>query len=49
MSRQTSQKIAFAILTLLAVVVVVPIVAVVVYIVVQGLGAIHWEFLISDL
>jgi phosphate transport system permease protein len=47
MSRQTSQKIAFAILTLLAVVVVVPIVAVVVYIVVQGLGAIHWEFLTS--
>ena len=47
MSRQTSQKIAFAILTLLAVVVVVPIVAVVVYIVVQGLGAINWEFLTS--
>jgi phosphate transport system permease protein len=45
MSRQTSQKIAFAILTSLAVVVVVPIVLVVVYIVVQGLGAISWEFL----
>jgi phosphate transport system permease protein len=45
MSRQTSQKLAFAILTLLAVVVVVPIVLVVVYIVVQGIGAINWEFL----
>jgi phosphate transport system permease protein len=45
MSRQSSQKIAFAILTALAVVVVVPIVLVLVYIVVQGIGAISWEFL----
>jgi phosphate transport system permease protein len=45
MSRQTSQKIAFAILTALAVVVVIPIVLVVVYIVVQGVSAISWEFL----
>jgi phosphate transport system permease protein len=45
MSRQTSQKLAFAILTVLAVVVVVPIVLVVVYIIVQGIGAISWEFL----
>jgi phosphate transport system permease protein len=45
MSRQVSQKLAFAILTLLAVVVVVPIVLVVVYIGVQGIGAINWEFL----
>jgi phosphate transport system permease protein len=45
MSRQTSQKIAFAILTFLAVVVVVPIVLVVTYIVVQGIGAVNWEFL----
>jgi phosphate transport system permease protein len=45
MSRQTSQKIAFAVLTALAVVVVVPIVVVVIYIVVQGIGAISWEFL----
>ena len=45
MSRQTSEKIAFAILTALAVVVVVPIVLVVVYIIVQGIGAISWEFL----
>ncbi len=45
MSRQVSQKIAFAVLTVLAVLVVVPIVLVVVYIVIQGLGAISWEFL----
>jgi phosphate transport system permease protein len=45
MSQRRSQKVAFAILTFLAVVVVVPIVAVVGYIVVQGLGAIDWEFL----
>jgi phosphate transport system permease protein len=45
MSRQTSQKIAFSILTILAVVVVIPIVLVVVYIIVQGIGAISWEFL----
>ncbi len=45
MSRQTSQKIAFALITLAAVVVVVPIVLVVLYIVVQGMGAISWEFL----
>jgi len=45
MSRQTSQKIAFAVLTALAVIVVVPIVLVVGYIVVQGVGAVDWEFL----
>jgi len=45
MSRQTSQKIAFAALTALAVLVVVPIVVVVGYIVVQGMGAVSWEFL----
>ncbi len=45
MPRQTSQRIAFAILTVLAVAVVVPILLVVVYIVVQGIGAISWEFL----
>jgi len=47
MSRQTSQKIAFAILTIMAVMVVVPIVLVVVYIVVQGIGALNWEFVTS--
>ncbi len=45
MSRQTSQRIAFALLTAMAVVVVVPIVLVVVYIIVQGIGAMSWEFL----
>ena len=45
MSRQTSQKIAFAVLTIMAVMVVVPIVLVVVYIVIQGIGALSWEFL----
>jgi phosphate transport system permease protein len=45
MSRQTSQQIAFAVLTILAVVVVVPIVLVVATIVVQGIGAVNWEFL----
>jgi phosphate transport system permease protein len=45
MSRQASQKIAFAMLTAMAVMVVVPIVLVVVYIVIQGIGAIGWEFL----
>ena len=45
MSRQVTQKIAFVTLTVLAVVVVIPIVLVVVYIVVQGIGAISWEFI----
>ena len=45
MSRQASQKIAFAMLSAMAVIVVVPIVLVVVYIVIQGIGAISWEFL----
>jgi phosphate transport system permease protein len=45
MSRQTTQKIAFTILTLLAIIVVLPIVLVVVYIIVQGIGAISWEFI----
>jgi phosphate transport system permease protein len=45
MTRQTSEKLAFAILTVLAVIVVIPIVLVVVYIVVQGIQAISWEFL----
>jgi phosphate transport system permease protein len=45
MSQQTSQKIAFALLTAAAVVVVVPIVLVILYIIAQGIGAINWEFL----
>jgi len=45
MSRQTSEKIAFALLTFAAISVVVPILLVLGYIVVQGIGAISWEFL----
>ena len=45
MSRQMSQKIAFAVLTALAVIVILPIVLVVAYIVVNGIGAISWGFL----
>ena len=45
MSRQVSQRIAFAVLTVISVIVVVPIVLVLVYIIVQGIGAISWEFL----
>jgi phosphate transport system permease protein len=45
MSRQTSQKIAFALLTAAAIVVVVPIILVIFYIIIQGIGAINWEFL----
>jgi len=45
MSRQTSEKIAFAILTLAAVSVVVPILLVLAYIIVQGISAISWPFL----
>ncbi len=45
MSRQVSEKIAFVVLTLAALSVVVPILLVLGYIVVQGSGAISWEFL----
>lgn len=45
MSRQVSQRIAFAVLTIISVIVVVPIVLVLVYIIVQGISAISWEFL----
>jgi phosphate transport system permease protein len=45
MSRQTSERIAFAVLTLAAISVVVPILLVLGYIVVQGISAISWEFL----
>jgi phosphate transport system permease protein len=44
-TRQVSQKIAFAILTILAVIVVIPVVLVVAYIVLQGVSAISWDFL----
>jgi len=45
MSRQISQRIAFAIISLSALLVVLPILFIVGYIVVQGIAAINWEFL----
>jgi len=45
MSRQTVQRIGFALLTLAAFVVVIPILLVIGYIIYQGMGAISWEFL----
>jgi phosphate transport system permease protein len=47
MSRQTTQRIAFTIITLAAVMVIVPILLIVAIVVVQGVGAISWEF-VSD-
>jgi len=44
-SRQTTQRIAFGLITLVAAVVVLPILFIVGYIVVQGAAAINWEFL----
>ncbi len=45
LSRQTSQRIAFIVISLSALIVVAPILFIVGYIVVQGVGAISWEFL----
>ncbi len=45
LSRQTSQRIAFIVISLAALIVVAPILFIVGYIVVQGVGAISWEFL----
>jgi phosphate transport system permease protein len=44
-ARQMTQKMGFGVLILTALVTVVPIVAVVIYIVIQGLPAISWEFI----
>jgi len=44
MSRQVSQRIAFILISLAAAMVVVPILLIVAIIVVQGIGAISWEF-----
>lgn len=43
--RYTTQKVAFGIITAAAVGVMVPLVLVIAYIVVQGIGAISWEFI----
>lgn len=45
MSRQVSQRIAFALITLAALIVIVPIFYVVGYVIAQGAGAISWSFL----
>jgi len=44
-SRQLTQRIAFTVITLAALLVVLPILAIVVYIVIEGVSAISWEFL----
>lgn len=45
LNRHVTERLGFSFLTLMAVVTVVPIVAVVIYILVQGMPAISWEFL----
>ncbi len=47
LSRQVSQRVAFTVITLAAVVVIVPIFLIVGTIVVQGMSAISWEFLLT--
>jgi phosphate transport system permease protein len=46
-SRQSSQRIAFALITVAALIVIAPIFFIVGYIIVQGAGAISWDFLIE--
>lgn len=45
MSRQRTQRIAFALISLAALAVIVPIVLIIAIIVVQGIGAISWDFI----
>lgn len=45
MSRQQTQKIAVGVITFVATLVVIPVVLVILYIFVQGIGVINWEFL----
>ncbi len=45
LSRQTWQRIAFALISLATLIVVVPIFLIVGYIIYQGIGAVNWEFL----
>jgi len=45
LSRQMSQKIAFGLITLAAVVVILPILYVIGYVVVEGASAVSWAFL----
>jgi phosphate transport system permease protein len=44
-SRQTSQRIAFALIAVGAALVILPILLITIFIVVQGIGAISWEFI----
>ena len=45
MSRQTTQRIAFVLVTMAAIMVIVPILLIAAIIVVQGISAINWEFI----
>jgi phosphate transport system permease protein len=45
MTRQQSQKLALALITITSAIVVIPIVLVIVFVVVNGIGALSWEFL----
>lgn len=47
LNRHLVQRLGFSLLTLMAVATVVPIVAVVIYILIQGLPAISWDFLLN--
>lgn len=45
MSRQQTQKLAVAMITVVAALVVIPVIFVILYLVVNGIGAINWTFL----
>ena len=47
LSRQNAQRIAFALISLAALIVVLPIFFIISYIVVQGIGAINWAFIVE--
>jgi phosphate transport system permease protein len=47
MTRQQSQKFAVMVISLVAVLVVLPVVLVILFIVVNGIGALSWEFLVA--
>ena len=45
MSRQTTQRVAFTVISLMAALVILPILYIAAIVVVQGIGAINWEFI----
>jgi phosphate transport system permease protein len=47
LSRYTSQKIAFSLILAASLSVVIPLVLVIAYIIVQGIGAVNWEFIFA--